>query len=79
VTNINNVAAEKPAWKIYASTAGLEIVTSEYLSLKVFDLAGRLLYKNNINHQTQIPFNRGTYIVNVNENQNNSSKKIIIL
>jgi hypothetical protein len=78
VTAINNVAVEKLACEIYASTTGIEITTSGFLSLKIFDLTGKLLTQKQVSGSTIIPLAKGLYIIQMSNGNIFASEKALV-
>jgi len=53
---------------------GIVIETKEQILVSVYNLSGQMEYKSLINVNTEIPLNKGVYIVKVN----NESQKVIV-
>ena len=72
VTAINPINKDNTAIKSIAN--GIAIETKETTPVSVFNLSGQKVYQSVINGNTEIPLNKGVYIVKMK----NESEKIII-
>jgi len=68
------ISIENDNSRIKSIANGITIETKETMPVSVFNLRGQKVYQSVINGNTEIPLNKGVYIVNVN----NRSEKVII-
>jgi hypothetical protein len=54
---------------------GISIETKEQTSISIFNLSGKKVFQSVVNGSKEISLNKGVYIVNVNNNEN---EKVIV-
>ena len=74
--DVGNVSPEKNAPSVYASEGFIHIVTGSAVDVRVYSMQGALLLTKNVAEgRADIPFERGTYMVAVN----NSEGRVMIV